>query len=308
MTIIVLTVLLAIMQTSSPVPRKTANSTDGAAQNVKKDANNNQGPAEIPPTAVNHVTPEPEKTPSSSPSSKDAEQSISVSKLPAVSVDRDWADWVLWGFNGLLVIAGFLGIRVAYKTLKTIERQARSTHHQAVQVRKQTHILGKSAEAAQKAAEATLLTAQAAIASARPLVSCFGTYSSSGIFTFKAANFGNAPAEVVSYASGLILVDRVENLPIPPSYGADQIPPLALLIPSRMSDESNITVGIYNTQSIPAPDPKKQRIAFFFKVIYQNPLINHPLIPQYESRMCFWCDRNGGIPQAGGPREYNKHT
>lgn len=167
--------LLAIVQTLPPIPGKATSSTQGTAQSVKKNPDNNQAPSTTPPPVINSVTPKPEENPRNPPTSEDAGQSISVSKLPPVSVGRNWADWVLWGFNGLLVIAGFLGIRVAYKTLKTIERQARSTHHQAVQVRRQTDLLNKSAQAAQKAAEAALLNAEVLINTERALIDIYLT-------------------------------------------------------------------------------------------------------------------------------------
>ncbi len=192
---IVLTVLLAVVQTLPPVPRQAANSTDGTAQNARKNSNGNQAPSAKLTTTLNPIASKPEQNPSDAPSSKDTEQSIRVRELPSVSVHRDWADWVLWVFNGLLVIAGFLGIRVAYRTLKTLERQARSTHHQAVQVRKQTGLLNKSAEAA-------LLNAQAVIDSERAWIHAdfisreiIGTTRYSLVIT----NQGKTPAQVFGY-------------------------------------------------------------------------------------------------------------
>lgn len=210
------------------------------------------------------------------------------------TIKAEW--WLVYlGIAQAIALIGTL-IAVCYQTKKTAE---------ATQTMRDSLPLQKSA------ADAALLNAQAAIAAARPWVSFFGTYNNSGVFTFKAANLGNTPAEIVSFASGTMLVDRVENLPVPPIYGADQIPILTLMTPSRRSDEANITVGTFNAHSIPAPDPQKQIFAFFFRVIYKNPLVSthQPLVPHHESRMCFWCDRRGGnFPQIGGPQEYNKHT
>ena len=84
----------------------------------------------------------PEQNASNTPKPKDEEQAIRVRELPPVSVSRDWADWILWVFNGLLVAGGFWGIRLAYKTLKTVERQTTATETAA-----------KSAEEAAKATE-----------------------------------------------------------------------------------------------------------------------------------------------------------
>jgi hypothetical protein len=57
-----------------------------------------------------------------------------------VSVTRDWADWALWIFNGLLVVAGFLGIRLAYKTLNTIQRQTKATEMAAIAARDSANV------------------------------------------------------------------------------------------------------------------------------------------------------------------------
>jgi hypothetical protein len=192
---IVLTVLLAVVRTLPPVPRQTTNSIDGTARSVKENSNDNQGPTAKPTTTLYPIAPKPDQNPSDAPSSKDTEQSIRVRELPSVSVHRDWADWVLWVFNGLLVIAGFLGIRVAYKTLKTLERQARSTHHQAVQVRKQTGLLTKSAEAA-------LLNAQAVIDSERAWIHAdFISREIIGVtrYSLVITNQGKTPAQVFGY-------------------------------------------------------------------------------------------------------------
>ncbi|HXA78221.1 MAG TPA: hypothetical protein VNV41_13905 [Candidatus Acidoferrales bacterium] len=69
--------------------------------------------------------------------------------------------------TGYLVIVGIGGVFVAVSTLSAIRRQTRSIHHQAIQVRQQTHILNKSAEATEIAAESAKASADALIASER---------------------------------------------------------------------------------------------------------------------------------------------
>lgn len=181
-----------------------------------------------------------------------------------------------------LVYVGIAQAIALISTLGFIWYQAKKTA-EATQAMRDGLPLQKSA------ADAALLNAQAAIAAARPWISFFGEYNS-GIFTFKAANLGNTPAEVISYANNMAIVDRIENLPIAPIYGRDQIPPFALLTPDHYSNGANITVGTFDTNSIIAPDPQKQTFVFFFRVVYKNPLssTNSPLIPLHESRMCFW--------------------
>jgi hypothetical protein len=289
----VLVTALTFVQALAPTPAKTQTGTadkpSPSRTSTSKSSGQNQSPTGSQPSLK--ITDMPP---------------VKVTELPSVTVvspKRDWVDWGYWLFNLLLVCVGGFQVYLLWKTLTAVQRQGNLMKRQADK-------LDESVAIADKAANAALLNAQAAVAAARPWVSFFGEYNA-GIFTFKAANLGNTPADVVSYSSGMMLVDRVENLPIPPNYGQDRTPSLALLTPTQMSDGPNITVETYDTNCIAAPDPKKQVLAFFFRVIYKNPLsnTNNPLIPQHESRMCFWYDKKGSrFPQAGGPQEYNRHT
>lgn len=292
---LILVTLLTFGQAISPTPAK---SQTGAKSNL---------------TAPND--PSANKGDGQNQDSKESQQTIKVTDIPPVKIaeipsvtvvppKRDWVDWGYWLFNLLLVCVGGFQVYLLWKTLTAVQRQGNLMKRQADK-------LDESVAIADKAADAALLNAQAAIAAARPWISFFGFYSG-GVFTCKAANLGNTPAEVVSYASGMILVDRIENLPIPPNYGPSQTPPLAFLTPSQTADRANITLGTYNINNIPASDPTKQIIAFFFRVVYKNPLTSadYPLILQHESRMCFWYNRTGGVfvQAGGGPQEYNRHT
>jgi hypothetical protein len=125
------TMLLSVMQAAPPVPRQAPNSASGTGQGVTKNTSDNKAPTSPLPSVVNPVAANPDQNASNSPKAKNAPQSISIRDLPSVSVSRDWADWVLWVFNGLLVAAGFFGIRVAYKTLGIIERQTKATEDAA---------------------------------------------------------------------------------------------------------------------------------------------------------------------------------
>jgi hypothetical protein len=61
----------------------------------------------------------------------DAQQSISVAKLPPVSVTRDGLDWLLVIFSGLLAIVGFIGIFVAWRTVSATKKAAEAALKQA---------------------------------------------------------------------------------------------------------------------------------------------------------------------------------
>jgi|SRR5579864_1597019 len=210
-----------------------------------------------------------------------------------------------WGLTKAeFVMAGLTAVYVAL-TLSYVIISACTL----ASLRTQSRIAGIAANAAKNSADAAYLNAQAVINAERPWVSAFGIYQG-GVFTFMAGNFGRTPAEVISYSTGTALVDRAENLPIPPQYGKEQKPPLRILTPGNTLADANITLATYDTNVLPAPDPNRQVFAFFFRIAYKNPLSNSfPAIPQYESRICFWYERKGGrFPEVGGPEEYNKHT
>lgn len=58
-----------------------------------------------------------------------------------MSVSRNWADWVLFIFNGLFIAGGLLGIRLAYGTLKAVERQTKATEDAANAAKKSVDII-----------------------------------------------------------------------------------------------------------------------------------------------------------------------
>ena len=97
-------------------------------------------------TAANRNSPEK--------SQEDIEHSVSISKIPPVSVTRDWADWGVWVFSGLLVIVGFLQVWLLYETLAAIQRQGLSMRRQTTHFRRSVTHAKRSADAAKKSADA----------------------------------------------------------------------------------------------------------------------------------------------------------
>ena len=138
MKLLPLAVLLTVMQASPPVRKATDNSAQATAQIKSNGTDGNQ-------------------------------QSVSISKLPTVTVaapKRDLADWGYWAFSGLLVIVGFLQVLLLWRTLRAIQRQAddmgrqvdlafgqlRAMHEQITEMSAQTDVLEKSVTVAQESA------------------------------------------------------------------------------------------------------------------------------------------------------------
>jgi len=202
MKLIALTVLLSIMQAAPPVPRKTADNPAQATTNVKrKSASDRDNSAPVPSPAKADGN-GPAKTNSGEQHPENTEHSVSVSKLPPVTLNpskRDVADWGYWAFTLLLVVVGFLQMLLLWRTLGAIRRQADSMERQATK-------LDESVAVADKAAAAATLNAQAVIDAERawllvdevqfspvqePLL------SPTPRFTYRIQNFGKTPGIIM---------------------------------------------------------------------------------------------------------------
>lgn len=58
-------------------------------------------------------------------------QEFTVAKLPPISVQRDWVDWLGIVFTGSLVLIGIGGVCAALRTLNSIKEQTRATRDNA---------------------------------------------------------------------------------------------------------------------------------------------------------------------------------
>ncbi len=141
-----LAVFFAVVQASPPVPRQAAGSSAGASDSVQRDAHSEKealakgSPSGQPPS---HDAVGTEQ------GTKNAEHSISVSKLPPVTIaspKRDWADWGVWVFTFLLAATSVLQIWLLRRTLTYVRRQAHEMRHQRHEMWRQRKALGKQAE------------------------------------------------------------------------------------------------------------------------------------------------------------------
>lgn len=136
MKLLILTVILAVVQTSPPVPRQTTNGPSQTPSHSQKNASDNQYPISTA-TASGNASQRSvsNQQPTNNPTSPNAEQTVRVRELPSVSVSRNWADWILWGASGVLAVVSILGICVAIKTLKALKLQTRIMARQTVATR-----------------------------------------------------------------------------------------------------------------------------------------------------------------------------
>lgn len=142
-------VLLAVSHTFAPVPWQAAENPAGSSSKVHKQEapDKSTGQPAVSPLPENGARPTAQDA--EKPDAENAGNSVTVRKLPTVSIGKDWADWSYWGFGGLLVVVGGSQVWFLYRTLKAIQTQA-------AHMERQTIALEDSVAAAQKSADAAL--------------------------------------------------------------------------------------------------------------------------------------------------------
>jgi hypothetical protein len=181
MKILALAVLLAVMQASPPVPGQTADSSDDASRSVQRQTQTDakkELPAKSSPS-VNSEQPPSHDARGNGQGTENAEPSMSISKLPSVTIaspKRDWADWGVWVFTLLLAATSVLQIWLLSRTLRYVRRQTHEMRHQrhemwrqrkamqgqVAEMESQTEVLKASVASAEKSADAAKISADIA--------------------------------------------------------------------------------------------------------------------------------------------------
>lgn len=152
MRIIALAVLLAVMQATVPVPREAPDNKAGqASKDHAKTDSEKTSSTPIGPSSPSQSADTPQHQGSANPANpSNAEKTISVTELPAVTVNTDWWYRAYVMFTAALVVVGAIGVGYAVKTLKAIERQAKANEDQLTEIQ----------QSSEKTDRMILLTAQ----------------------------------------------------------------------------------------------------------------------------------------------------
>ena len=143
----IIAVLLASLGDAPPIPGQIANNPAGSGGDVQKQQGNGEsnGKSALAPLPQNGA--QPSSDDAEKPNAENTGNPVAISKLPTVSIGKDWADWSYWGFGGILVVVGSLQVWFLYGTLKGIQTQAGY-------MERQTKILEDSVAAAKTSARA----------------------------------------------------------------------------------------------------------------------------------------------------------
>jgi len=170
MKLLLLAVLLAVPQAPPPAPAPTPDQTAPTQKGTQAPDNSS-----APPAAPSQPAPDTSTTKSDENSGATTKPDVlltpvEVSKFPPVSVTKGWTDYTYWFFGLLLVVVGFLQVRLLSKTLgaisdqaETMEIQAQTMKDQAQTMKEQAQIMEQQSKTAEEAAKAATLNAKAAL-------------------------------------------------------------------------------------------------------------------------------------------------
>ena len=269
-----------------------------------QDANDSATPSTAPATqkanapADGSAAANPENPPNNQPQ-------IIVNPPPPPQEEWGWRQQVTWGATIVLAVLGYVGIMLALRTLKSIDKHLESG--------------GVTTKAAMDTANAALALAQAIASSERPwivvTVEPFLTMENS--FKVMASNRGRSPARIVSSMDQVRIAADEKNLPKTPEFekveAGDEPEPIVLL-PGEATGIWALNRDDLGT-ICKSPDVLKkverwQETLFLFGRIQYMEL---SAVGENQMHETFWCCRYIHVEKSSalvmaGPPAYNKHT
>ena len=229
---------------------------------------------------------------------------IVVNAPPPQAGPWTWHDKVLWGANLVLVILGYIGVVLALKMLKNIQRQ--------------TEFGVSAAQAALQCANASLESSQAIVDSGRPwiVVTVEPLLTAEHGFKVMATNRGRTPARILAKADCVKVLPDDTHFPAVPDYetgkSATPFEPIILLPgetagirPFRRSDVRSYCASDEQFENV---QKWEEKLYVYGRVIYRD-LISPMDQPNHETDWCCWyvfAEKDALV--LAGPPEYNKHS
>lgn len=202
------------------------------------------------------------------------------------------------------MILGYIGVLLALRTLKNIQRQ--------------TEFGVSAAQAALQCANASLESSQAIVDSGRPwiVVTVEPLLTAEHGFKVMATNRGRTPARILAKSDCVKIAEDESKLPPTPDYesgkSATPFEPIILLPgesagirPFRRSDVRSYCPSDEQFKRI---ERWEEKLFVYGRVIYRD-LISPMDQPNHETDWCCWYvygDKDALV--IAGPPEYNKHN
>jgi len=298
------------MQTAPPIPRQATDTHARESHGGYDGPNRKQDPT-AGAFLINPFSTRPNKESSENQEPQDNQKSVSITKLPTVSVDRTWQDCLALICTLALVLIGYFGVNAAYKTLKAIEDQGKDTA---------------------KAAEAALLNAQFLIHTERPWM--FAPWLPDGFAKINGPNlslpgsvpllishanlwvenFGKSPARIFEQKVGLYIGDSQIEIPDSAAYDSKDSVAENFIFPRGTSTPIQAALQTLHITAKEHDDVvvKKTRFLWVCGYCRYRDTFERKESPVYETRFCFRWENNTNAPQPfwilAGPREYSRAT
>ncbi len=258
-------------------------------------------------TAVHQSAAQPAATTSApADSAQDTAQppQIIVNPPAAPVAEWGWREQATWASGIVLAVLGYVGIMLALRSLKRIERHLEATT--------------TTAQAALESSNAALSLAQAIANSERPwivvTVEPFLTMESS--FKVMAANRGRSPARIVNAVSQVCVVVDEKQLPAVPEFElptGDPPEPIVLL-PGEATgiwafNRNDLPAICKNAESLRKVERWQETLFLYGRLTYL--VLN--ATDESQAHETFWCCRyiHGEKTSAlvmAGPPAYNRHS
>ncbi len=231
-------------------------------------------------------------------------QIIVTSPAPAIP-PWQWYERVAWGASIVLAVLGYVGILLALRTLKNIERNGQSSL--------------EAARAAVTAAECTLSQTKAILEFERPwiLVSVEPYLTAENSFKIMASNRGRRPARITHLSDQVHIVTEEAQLPKTP--GHDSVEPQMQEEPLILLPGESLAIARFSRNDVAQickTDDQLRRIASWEEIIFLFGRITYHELTgpaDQQPHLTDWCCRyiHGETKSAllvGGPPGYHRHT
>lgn len=234
-----------------------------------------------------------------------SQQPIVVTSPPPPPAPWTWHDRVLWGALLVLVVLGYVGIMLALRALKRIERHV--------------EVGAATAQAALDSSDAALAQSQAIHEAERPwvLITIEPFLTMENTFKVMATNKGKTPARIVGTVDLVGVAPDETHLPETPVFENEEpgtlLEPVILLpgesLGIRRFSRSEVKQICKTREELERIEMWEDKIFIFGRVSYRDMLE----VPEKKLYQTDWCCRyiHGEKDSAlvvSGPPKYNKHS
>ncbi|MDR3739406.1 MAG: hypothetical protein P4L40_10340 [Terracidiphilus sp.] len=251
-------------------------------------------------------------TPAAAPAASEQDNSQNASQPPQIIVNPPaaptpewgWREQATWASGIVLAVLAYVGIMLALRALKRIERHLETT--------------ATTAQAALDSSSAALSLAQAIAHSERPwivvTVEPFLTMESS--FKVMAANRGRSPARIITAISQVYVARDEKQLPVEPEFepATGDPPEPIVLLPGEATgiwafNRDDLATICKSADALRKVERWQETLFLYGRITYMD--LN--AVDGAQSHETSWCcryihgEKNSALVMAGPP-PYNRHS